>query len=145
PTYCNGCYASFFVGKKNVTHACEGNDDPPCPKGTNPVNCKANPCEVTKCPQYPNARCVPNYCGGCYAEFFVGETNVTDKCKVSQTNINVELCPSGSSPVECLVDPCTHTKCSQHPRARCVANYCGKCHADFFLGKRNVTEECEVR
>ncbi len=144
PNYCHGCYASFFVGSKNVTKMCEGDDEPPCPEGSTRVDCKVDPCEVTKCPQYPSARCVPNYCGGCYAQFFVGEKNVTGKCRVSNNTKSVELCPDGSFPVDCLVDPCKDAKCPQHPRALCVANFCGDCHAEFFLGKRNVTEKCLV-
>ncbi|KAK3605484.1 hypothetical protein CHS0354_001472 [Potamilus streckersoni] len=142
PNYCNGCYASFFIGGKNVTSVCEGADEPPCPEGSTRVECKVDPCEVTKCPQYPSARCVPNYCGGCYAAFFVGEKNVTEKCRVS--NIRDGSCQDGSVIVDCLVDPCKDAKCSQRPRARCVVNYCGGCRAEFFVGKRNVTEKCEV-
>lgn len=144
PNYCSGCYASFFVGAKNVTNICEGDGEPTCPEGSIRVDCKVDPCTVTKCPQFPRARCVPNYCGGCYAEFFVGEKNVTEKCLVSRNNTSVELCPDGRPPVACLVNPCDVTKCPKHPRARCVANYCGGCHADFFVGEKNVTKNCEA-
>jgi hypothetical protein len=39
---------------------------PPCHK----VSCRINPCEVTKCRNHPNAKCVSNYCGGCHAFFY---------------------------------------------------------------------------
>ncbi|KAK3580545.1 hypothetical protein CHS0354_009501 [Potamilus streckersoni] len=42
-----------------------------CPDGSHEVHCKTNPCEVTDCPAYPEANCVPNYCQGCNAVFFV--------------------------------------------------------------------------
>ena len=35
------------------------------------VACLVNPCEVIECPAFPNAECVPNFCTGCDADFFV--------------------------------------------------------------------------
>ena len=34
------------------------------------VRCFADPCTVTRCPAYPDARCLANYCGGCNAVFY---------------------------------------------------------------------------
>lgn len=34
-----------------------------CPPGTPQVRCFADPCSVNRCPAYPHARCVSNYCG----------------------------------------------------------------------------------
>ncbi len=34
-----------------------------------PVSCLVDPCEVSEC-WNPNAECVSNYCGGCYADFY---------------------------------------------------------------------------
>ena len=38
--------------------------------------CLRNPCEGLTCRRYPGARCVPDYCGGCNAEFYIGRTKV---------------------------------------------------------------------
>ncbi|MFQ6610109.1 MAG: hypothetical protein ACE5D7_04840, partial [Fidelibacterota bacterium] len=35
------------------------------------VYCFIDPCEVTACDYYPDAECVSDYCGGCYADFYV--------------------------------------------------------------------------
>ena len=40
------------------------------------VNCLIDPCAVSKCPAYPDAECVANTCGGCFAEYFVGGVQV---------------------------------------------------------------------
>ncbi|KAL3885493.1 hypothetical protein ACJMK2_025546 [Sinanodonta woodiana] len=42
-----------------------------CPDGSHEVQCITNPCEVARCPAYPEANCVANYCQGCNAVFFV--------------------------------------------------------------------------
>ncbi len=36
-----------------------------------PVNCFANPCEVSECTSYPDAECVANYCEGCWADYYL--------------------------------------------------------------------------
>ncbi|KAL3885814.1 hypothetical protein ACJMK2_025850 [Sinanodonta woodiana] len=105
-----------------------------CPEDDN--TCFIDPCDVITCPKFPDALCVPTYCG-CYASFFVGKNNVTNICETDD-----ELCPDGSSPVNCLVDPCKVAKCAKYPYARCVSSYCGGCNANFFVKKRNVTKRC---
>ncbi|NQU68834.1 MAG: hypothetical protein HQ510_12900 [Candidatus Marinimicrobia bacterium] len=37
------------------------------------VYCFIDPCEVTACEYYPDAECVSDYCGGCYANFYVDD------------------------------------------------------------------------
>lgn len=46
------------------------------------VNCFVDPCSVEKCPAFPHATCVSNYCGGCNAEFYVKgkKVNCNDGC-----------------------------------------------------------------
>ena len=53
-----------------------------CPDGSEPVNCKVNPCRVTTCTYFPEATCEADYCGGCNARFFVdkGRQEVTASC-----------------------------------------------------------------
>jgi len=36
-----------------------------------PVDCFADPCEVSECISYPDAECVANYCGGCWADYYL--------------------------------------------------------------------------
>jgi hypothetical protein len=52
----------------------------PCPYGLPLVRCIRNPCEGATCAGRPNAKCVPNYCGGCYTKWY--ENNVEVQCGV---------------------------------------------------------------
>ncbi len=52
----------------------------PCPPDKPLVYCFADPCEVTTCPAFPNAKCVSDFCGGCNARFFEGGKEVTENC-----------------------------------------------------------------
>jgi len=36
-----------------------------------PVNCFANPCEISECASYPDVECVANYCEGCWADYYL--------------------------------------------------------------------------
>lgn len=48
---------------------------------------------------------------------------------VGQLNSKPGLCSDGSSPVQCLVDPCsTNNRCNNTSEV-CEARYCGGCHA----------------
>lgn len=52
-----------------------------CPHGVPIYNCFIDPCTTASCPNYPQARCVSNYCGGCNYNFFDSAgTDVTDRC-----------------------------------------------------------------
>jgi len=52
-----------------------------CPHGVPVFNCFVDPCTTASCPNYPQARCVSNYCGGCNYNFFDSAgTDVTDRC-----------------------------------------------------------------
>jgi len=60
-----------------------------------PVNCFADPCEVSECISYPDAECVANYCEGCWADYYLnGELitcDLTMDC-VDLTGIDFGLC-----------------------------------------------------
>ena len=43
-------------------------EDDECPT-EDLVRCTVNPCSRATCESYPNARCVPDYCGGCYTKW----------------------------------------------------------------------------
>ena len=54
----------------------------------------------------------------------------------------VGLCPDGSSPVDCLVNPCDTASCPAVADATCVADYCGGCNARWILNGKEVTDRC---
>ena len=45
--------------------------DRECPRDEPRVNCFVAPCMFATCPAFPQARCVDNYCGGCFADFYL--------------------------------------------------------------------------
>ena len=60
-----------------------------------PVNCFVNPCSVSECTSYPDAECVANYCGGCWADYYLDGNQIN--CDLSRdcvdlTGINFGLC-----------------------------------------------------
>ena len=42
-----------------------------------PVDCFADPCEVSECISYPDAECVANYCEGCWADYYLNGELIT--------------------------------------------------------------------
>ncbi|KAK3104100.1 hypothetical protein FSP39_024411 [Pinctada imbricata] len=81
--FCKGCNARYFVGKKEVTSLCCNLNDIPkalCPPGVPIFNCLVDPCSIATCPKYPTANCRDDFCGGCNARWFIGDTEVTKKC-----------------------------------------------------------------
>ncbi|XP_071834290.1 uncharacterized protein [Apostichopus japonicus] len=40
------------------------------------ADCFVRPCEFATCAAYPEATCVDNYCGGCFTDWFNGDTEV---------------------------------------------------------------------
>ncbi|KAJ8300356.1 hypothetical protein KUTeg_021875 [Tegillarca granosa] len=70
----NICGGMVCMKPLNTTGTCEN--------GEAPVKCFASPCSVKKCPNFPNATCVDDYCGGCNARFYnANKQEVTDKCE----------------------------------------------------------------
>lgn len=112
---------------------------PECPEGVPIVACKKDPCDGLTCNGYRDAKCVSNFCGGCNADFFIGERKV--ECKQPE-------CPVGVPIVACRTDPCKQASCSAYPNAKCVANFCGSCNAEFYLTSRKVDcsiEKCQKK
>ena len=108
-----------------------------CPDGTAESSCLPNPCSTATCPNIPDASCVPNFCGGCFAHFFDEDgINVTTRCQA-------DACPDGTFVALCLADPCVGKTCPEYLEATCVPNYCGGCNHMFVdAGGRDVTGEC---
>ena len=60
-----------------------------------PVNCFVDPCLMSECTSYPDAECVANYCGGCWADYYLdGEQTNCDLSMdcVDLTGIDFGLC-----------------------------------------------------
>lgn len=49
-----------------------------CPRGAPFIMCHNNPCERASCPANPKAKCLPDNCGGCNAQFFDDNDNIVD-------------------------------------------------------------------
>ena len=60
-----------------------------------PVNCFVDPCLVSDCTSYPDVECVANYCGGCWADYYLyGELINCDSSTdcVDLTGVDFGLC-----------------------------------------------------
>ena len=51
-------------------------------------------------------------------------------------------CDDGSTPVQCLKNPCQVSSCPSVADARCVVDYCGGCNARWILNGQEVTDQC---
>ena len=80
-SFCGGCFASFFDSDgNNVTDRCSTR--PTCEDGTEMVDCFRDPCDDRTCPEFPEARCVSDFCGGCNFRFVTGDgEDVTRQCQ----------------------------------------------------------------
>ena len=96
-----------------------------CPTGVTQFHCLVSPCDGATCEKYPAATCVPNYCGGCNADFYAEGSKLNCTCheEIQQ---------------ECYIYPCLFAECDDHPTATCVGNYCGGCYEDYFLNGDKV-------
>ncbi|XP_077979849.1 uncharacterized protein LOC144435157 [Glandiceps talaboti] len=56
-------------------------------------------------------------------------------------DLQIPTCPDGSTPVQCIIDPCAIASCEAYPEAECRSNYCGGCNAEFYIAGRKV--ECD--
>jgi len=113
--------------------SCSAKPAKPCP---NLVNCFVDPCRFSKCDAHPTAKCVANYCGGCNALWYL-DGELAD-CSASVSERSVEIEDKKCQTVFCFVDPCGVSKCNKHPEAVCRANYCGGCHAWFYVAGKRV-------
>ncbi|XP_071940936.1 SCO-spondin-like, partial [Antedon mediterranea] len=73
-----------------------------CLDGSLPVSCVVNPCEGTICEVNPMTSCVPNYCGGCFADFYDRNLNLDFECLEASCRGDLVLNTCGSAcPVTC--------------------------------------------
>jgi len=52
-----------------------------------------------------------------------------------------EVCQAEEFHLSCTVDPCKDLSCPKVKGAKCWPNYCGGCHADFFLGDYKLSHQ----
>ncbi|XP_021351240.1 kielin/chordin-like protein [Mizuhopecten yessoensis] len=116
----------------------------PCPPGVPMASCSHLPCDKESCPNYPYAKCVNNYCGGCNAKFYLKGKEVTKTCtKTSPIKPHLPSpCKKGVHMVQCFANPCDVQQCPSLPHAACVSDYCGGCNARFYINNEEVTGMC---
>jgi len=138
-TYGNPCEMQYAYcnSRGQITQDHEGacqTANSTCPSGVSQVRCLVDPCRSATCPANPHARCVANYCGGCFADFY-DSNNRKINCTLSGNN-----CPNHDA-VACLVDGCFHKTCAADPNATCVSNNCGGCNW-VFINRQGYPVDC---
>ncbi|KAJ8046124.1 hypothetical protein HOLleu_09312 [Holothuria leucospilota] len=106
-----------------------------CEEGHDMVPCTFfNPCEFTRCPKHPEARCRISHCGTCHAQYFVD--NIRVNC------FEDDVCDIDTPLLPCFLDDsCAflhfHQACPAASQAECRLNYCGSCFYEFFNASGN--------
>lgn len=110
--YCGGCKAICKPPASPMVPA-----PSICKDGSRPVQCFVDPCKTKKCGE--GELCLSDYCGGCNAICQPAQAPKPESKEPS-------TCADGSTPANCLVDPCKTTKCADEEV--CEADYCsGSC------------------
>ena len=52
-----------------------------------PVDCFAHPCSTSNCFSHPTAECIPNYCGGCWSDYYLDSELI--ECEVPEGCIDL--------------------------------------------------------
>ncbi|XP_057305080.1 uncharacterized protein LOC130642030 [Hydractinia symbiolongicarpus] len=58
-----------------------------CPPGVPVAMCAENPCDVKSCPAHNDAKCKPNFCGGCNARFYNAENKLVN-CSLPEYHVS---------------------------------------------------------
>ena len=71
------------------------------------------------------------------------DTLLVKTSQITTVSLLHTACPD---PVQCLIDPCEVASCPNHPKAVCVADYCGGCIARFFdrMTGEELTDTCKA-
>ena len=73
---------------------------------------------------------------------FHGSSNIDYLLYLTNFFFSLGTCPPGTPQVRCAADPCKTKTCPNNPDAKCVANYCGGCNAEFFDEDDERIEDC---
>ena len=60
-----------------------------------PINCVIDPCSLSNCFSDPDAECIPNYCGGCWSDYYLDNELVqcgTPEGCIDLTSIDFGMC-----------------------------------------------------
>ncbi|XP_060600443.1 uncharacterized protein LOC132753909 [Ruditapes philippinarum] len=127
-----------------------------CRRRSPRLNCFVNPCDVMKCPAFPNAVCLnDNPCEpACKGNFYIeGRPTLSKreckgkkrrKVKIPRKYENIRWCLN-TKPRVCKENPCKIKKCPAYPRAVCLnSDPCEPyCVGEYYLGRRLLsTDEC---
>ena len=132
-----------YLGSRMV--CCD--DECACGDGTQPVLCFVNPCEFAQC---DDGECVPNYCGGCNAEFYDNEGYpVCGSCQGDNDCEENQTCDAGycvdlpDNPCEDFIAPCDESKDCPDGKS-CVFDGCfpSSCGCDPVTGDVICTADC---
>ncbi|XP_065054572.1 uncharacterized protein LOC135683288 isoform X1 [Rhopilema esculentum] len=126
---CGGCRPEFIID--NHVIKCEASNTTKCPADKPEAKCLVNPCHIQACQLFPNAVCVPNYCGGCNAEFFEKGTKVQctfepGKAEVSCKDSRFGCCEDGRTAAQGANKegcPGIYSKCNEERRKAILSNY----------------------
>ncbi|GFR57693.1 tissue factor pathway inhibitor 2 [Elysia marginata] len=129
------------------------------------IQCFSNTCAFASCSGVPDATCHQSPCT-CKAVFLLDGDDVTARCQSDgpaglkgilsggfkdlglplTTNVGnqppkqADDCTSNSN---CFFAPCLYKFCPAHPGAECRNDYCNGCKARYFVGNREVTDNCQ--
>ncbi|KAJ8311463.1 hypothetical protein KUTeg_010818 [Tegillarca granosa] len=142
---CGGCNLEYYNGKSwmpcpetiNPLGSVHATHKTVCPNGKTPLTCTSYTCDQSRCPNHPSAKCIPDSCDNCRAEYFIFGRN-HDAIKVDCAS---SACPIDAMEVSCPKDLCNFMPCPNYPEARCVVDNCTQCHVDFVLPNGHVLDK----
>ena len=122
----------FFESFDDCSEACE------CSEGW--VNCFVNPCLVSECPAYPDAYCIPDYCGGCFADYFVNGVEVD--CELQNYGGCTDSIALNFDESATFNDSSCEYECGTLNLAGCFQTGCGEGEQCIDFGNSNVPGFC---
>jgi hypothetical protein len=122
----------FFQSYEECYEACE------CTEGW--VYCFVDPCLVTECPAYPDAYCIPDYCGGCFADFFVNGEEID--CELQNYGGCTDSVASNYDESATFNDGSCEYACGPTNPVGCFQTGCGEDEQCVDFGNSNVPGFC---